>query len=390
MNMEDELTKPLGLQKARRGISLSRTVVPVLAAVIAGSAVGWYVQGQFRQAPPPPKAMETPETVEVPRSDQPAVQSGSETTNVRPDTVDETVPPRMEEAKPNGSMAEIKPVKQPDVRQEAALAHIPDPRVSQRSDTGLLPRRSEDGLRPMDVYSRPAATEGNFGVARVVIIVGGVGISQTSSQQAVQQLPPSITLAFAPYGNSLLRWMQEARKRGHELLVQIPMEPFDYPSNDPGPHTLTTGADASENLSNLHWSMSRITNYVGVTNFLGAKFVADAAAMKPVFEDLASRGVLFVDDGTARNSQTEKAAGESLLPFARASIVIDADRSPAAIDKQLSALEAEAKRTGIAIGIANAFPESIERIARFAESATGKGIEITPVSSVVSDPERKR
>jgi hypothetical protein len=184
--------------------------------------------------------------------------------------------------------------------------------------------------------------------------------------------------------------MQEARKRGHELLVQIPMEPFDYPSNDPGPHTLTTKAEASKNLSNLHWSMSRITNYVGVTNFLGAKFVADPVAMKPVFEDLASRGVLFVDDGTARNSQTRKTADDSLLPYARASIVIDADRSPAAIDKQLSALEAEAKRTGLAIGIANAFPESIERIARFAESAAGKGIEITPVSAAASDPERKR
>jgi polysaccharide deacetylase 2 family uncharacterized protein YibQ len=215
-------------------------------------------------------------------------------------------------------------------------------------------------------------------------------MSQTSSQQAIKQLPPAVTLAFAPYGNSLLRWMQEARKRGHELLIQVPMEPFDYPSNSPGPHTLTTSAETSENLSSLHWSLSRITNYVGVTNFLGARFVSDPQAMKPVFEDLAARGVLFVDDGTARNSQTQKAAEDSRLPYARANIVIDADRTPAAIDRQLAALEAEAKRTGLAIGVANAFPESIERIARFAESATGKGLEITPVSAVASDPEGKK
>jgi polysaccharide deacetylase 2 family uncharacterized protein YibQ len=168
------------------------------------------------------------------------------------------------------------------------------------------------------------------------------------------------------------------------------MEPFDYPQNSPGPHTLTTQADAAETLKSLHWSMSRITNYVGIMNFLGAKFVTDPAAMKVVFDDLASRGILFVDDGSARNSLSQQAAEASLLPYARAHVVIDADRTRAAIDKQLSVLEAEAKRTGIAIGVANAFPESIEMIARFAETADSRGIELTPISAIVSDPERKR
>jgi hypothetical protein len=136
--------------------------------------------------------------------------------------------------------------------------------------------------------------------------------------------------------------------------------------------------------------MSRITNYVGIVNFLGGKFVTEPAALKPVFDDLAARGLLFVDDGSIRNSATREAARQALLPYARATVQIDANRTRADIARQLNLLAEEAKRTGLAIGVANAFPESIELIGKFAAAAASKGIEVTPVSAAVSDPERKR
>lgn len=33
-----------------------------------------------------------------------------------------------------------------------------------------------------------------------------------------------------------------AREAGHEILLQLPMEPFDYPDSDPGPQTLLASA----------------------------------------------------------------------------------------------------------------------------------------------------
>ena len=47
-----------------------------------------------------------------------------------------------------------------------------------------------------------------------------------------------VTFAFTPYGTDLERWVARARGEGHEVLLQIGMEPFDYPDNDPGPQTL--------------------------------------------------------------------------------------------------------------------------------------------------------
>lgn len=273
-------------------------------------------------------------------------------------------------------------------RQEQALAHLPDPELTERGATGVIPKKSKDGLRPLDVYSRRPDTEGNFGVARVVIVIGGIGISQTTTKNAIDKLPGSITLAFAPYGNSLNRWMQYARKRGHELLLQVPMEPIDYPQTNPGPHTIRADADLQENLANLHWSMSRITNYVGVTNYLGNKFLSQPASMTPIFTEFADRGLMFLDDGTARNSSAEGVALKSLLPFAKSDIVLDDVRSRQAIDAKLQKLIEQAKRTGLAIGTGNAFPDTIALVAEFAKRAKELGVEITPISAIATKPGR--
>lgn len=291
---------------------------------------------------------------------------------------------------PSGNIAVPQPRPPRAAPQEAGLAHLPDPELIERGATGVIPKRSADGRKPMDVYAREPDTTGNFGVARVVLIVGGIGISQTSSQEAVRKLPGTVTLAFAATGNSLTRWMQKARKKGHELLLQVPMEAFGASGSGPGSRILSAEASAEENLVNLHWAMSRITNYVGIMNYQGGKLLSEPGALKPVFDEIAERGLLFVDDGSSGANQSKALATASLLPYTRAHVLIDAKRTRQDIASQLEALVKEAKRTGIAIGVSNGYPETIDMIAAFSKQANGLGVEITPVSAIVSDPERDR
>ncbi len=292
---------------------------------------------------------------------------------------------------PTGELVAVVPKPKPvpaKRRQEIALAHLPDNTLLERGRFGVLPKKAQDGLRPMDVYSRPPETQGNFGVARVVIVIGGLGISQTTTNDAIRQLPAGVTLAFAPYGNSLTRWMQKARRAGHELLLQMPMEPLDYPNNNPGKHTVLALADFDKNQENMHWVMSRITNYVGVTNYLGGKILQQPASLSPIFQEISRRGLLFFEDGSVKNSVGEGVAVKELLPYARANVQIDNVRSRGAIAEKLKKLSFEAKRTGLAIGMGNAFPDTIEMVAKFAREAKRIGIEITPVSAIVKDPNR--
>ncbi|MEC9342453.1 MAG: divergent polysaccharide deacetylase family protein [Pseudomonadota bacterium] len=386
--MTDELTRPLGMDAGGRQSRRLGLVAGLAALCLIATTAGWLYWLRLEAA-----GLETPrialETAAPAPDAAPAPVSEPAPAPVRKDAVaPETAGNGLVELAPDGGIAPKVPL--PEIRrQEPSLAHLPDPQLVERGSAGVIPKRSPDGLRPMDVYSRPPDTSGNFGVARVVLIVGGLGISQTSSQDAIRKLPGAVTLAFAPYGNSLSRWMQAARKSGHELLLQVPMEPFDYPRNDPGAHTLLADATPVENIANMHWAMSRITNYVGIMNFLGGKLVTSRESLKPVFDELARRGLLFVDDGSVKNSMTRETAEASILPYARAHIQIDAVRSRREIAARLDELAREARRSGLAIGVANAFPDSIDMIAAFARSASELGIEITPVSAVVSDPERK-
>ena len=139
-------------------------------------------------------------------------------------------------------------------------------------------------------------------------------------------------------------------RRGHEVLLQIPLEPNNYPTEDPGPHTLLTTLPPDENMKRLQWLMSRYTGYVGVTNHMGAKFEAATDSFMPVLEEVKRRGLLYVDDGSRQGLD-----GRAATPGDRARIFrgqrADRRRLAAEIEKQLAKLETMAKQQGTAIGV---------------------------------------
>jgi polysaccharide deacetylase 2 family uncharacterized protein YibQ len=244
---------------------------------------------------------------------------------------------------------------------------------------GKLPVTAVDGRRPVDVYARPWS--GARGT-RVAIVVGGLGLSQTGTQQALEILPEEVTLAFAASGNSLQRWLQEALRKGHEVLLQIPFEPFGYPENDPGPHTILVGDGSQQNIDDLHWAMGRITNYTGIMNFMGARFLSDPQVMEPIMRDIAGRGILFLDDGTSAQTLTASMAREFSVPWAEGDAVVDTELDRTAILKRLDEVERIARRNGEAIAVASAFPVSVDAIADWVEEVRGRGVEVVGVSAL--------
>ena len=264
----------------------------------------------------------------------------------------------------------------------ARLAPTPDPRLVQKSRFGPLPRIGADGARPMEAYARPdAPAPGARGAGRVAIMVGGLGLSAATTQAAIDRLPGAVTLAFAPYGAALERQAAAARDQGHENMLQAPMEAFD--AAPPGLHTLTTQADPALRLDDLHWLMGRMTGYIGVANFLGAKFLADEAALAPVLREIGARGLLFLDDGSAPQSLASALAPAQGTTNLRADLILDAAPRADAIDAALARLEAIARERGSAIGVASALPLSIERIAGYAAGMRQRGVTLTPLSALV-------
>jgi polysaccharide deacetylase 2 family uncharacterized protein YibQ len=267
---------------------------------------------------------------------------------------------------------------------EPAVGMAPplDARLAEVSKHGAIPRIGPDGARPMDVYSRADAGAAARKGPQIAIVLTGLGIGASVTGDAIAKLPNTVTLAFTPYGSELTRWISKARGAGHELLLQIPMEPFDYPDNDPGPQTLLTSLSPAQNVDRLHWFLSRFQGYVGVTNFMGARFTSSEPALSPMFGDIAKRGLFFFDDAGSPRSVAQKIATNTKTPFLKADVVIDAKPNWSEIDIALERLEKLAASQGFAVGTATVLPITIERIARWAKAAESRGIRIVPLSAI--------
>ena len=118
-----------------------------------------------------------------------------------------------------------------------------DPRLLEKSRYGMIPVVA-DGLKPFTVYAAEADRAKAAKMPVVAIVVGGLGVGAAKTTDAIMKLPPAVTLAFTPYGSDPGKLAERARAQRHEILLQVPMEPFDYPDNDPGPQTLLTDAGA--------------------------------------------------------------------------------------------------------------------------------------------------
>jgi polysaccharide deacetylase 2 family uncharacterized protein YibQ len=263
----------------------------------------------------------------------------------------------------------------------AGTALIADPDLIETTPNGPLPRIANDGRSPMNAYSPPVP---NVQGPKIAIVVSGLGISAKATAAAITALPPGITLAFAPYSDDVQRWVGEARKRGHEVLLEVPMEPYDFPDSDPGPHTLRTGTGEDSNIDRLTWSLTRFTGYAGVTNLLGGRFMADQASLEPVMTFLARRGLVFFDSGSATRSAAPDVAKSINAPFVQSATNVDAIQTGMEIDQRLSELEARARLNGSASGSAFLYPITIERLAAWAQGLPGRGFVLVPASAIVA------
>lgn len=253
-------------------------------------------------------------------------------------------------------------------------------KLLEKTRYGNIPKVGPNGGKALAVYAQVKALPVNMkDRPRIAIVLSGVGISASGTADAFT-LPPSATFAIAPYAVDVAKLAERARDEGHELLLQTPMEPFDYPNNDPGPQTLLTSLTPEQNIDRLHWLMSRMQGYVGVISYMGARFLATEPALAPVVNETAKRGLLFIDSGVSNRSVAGPLAAAKSMPYAKADLVIDAVPTPVEIDRALARLEIIARESGAAIGLATAQPGAVNRIAEWMKKVEDRGFVLVPVT----------
>jgi hypothetical protein len=268
------------------------------------------------------------------------------------------------------------------------LPPAPIAAVSREGPEGLLPVIGPKGLTPFTAYRRPFTAE--QGRRPIAIVVGGLGYNVRATQQAIDELPADVTLSFVPYVPDLQGWIDRARADGHEVLIEAPMEPFENKGADTGPQTLRTNLDAKTNISRLETLLAKGAGYIGVMNYQGAKFSANAEASGPIVKALKGRGLAMVGNGISGRAGLGAEARKQGLAFSTADRVLDVRQEAEAIDEQLLNLEALALQNGGALGVGFAYPVTIEQVSAWAANLDQRGYQLAPASALLDQRKAPR
>ncbi len=246
-------------------------------------------------------------------------------------------------------------------------------------DVVAAPQR-ETTINPDPTSITRPATSSNSPAPRIALVVTAAGINETTTQQAIDKLPKGITFAFAPIGKRTKTLAKAAIADGHTILAEIPMEPVN-PLRDPGePLTLRISNTGEVNITRMNNALSRVPGASGISSYLGAKFSQSEDAAAPVIDEIASRGLFLFENQPSGQSRLGFMAKSQDVPYAAGIMSVDRERNTAIMLDRLSTLETEARRDGVAIGIATAYRDSIDILENWVAAAEQRGIVFVPVN----------
>lgn len=219
------------------------------------------------------------------------------------------------------------------------------------------------------------------GRARIAIVIDDCGLDQPRTARAIE-LPAAVTLSFMTYAYNLASQTAAARRRGHELLVHVPMQPLNA-HLDMGPNGLAVDLPRDEILRRLSWDLGRFGDYVGINNHMGSRFTADATGMSWVLATLKARGLMFLDSRTIADSVGEKIAAADGVPYAGRDVFLDDQQTTQAVDVQLRETEKVALRRGTAIAIGHPHDWTLEALNQWIATLPQSEFVLVPLTEVV-------
>ncbi len=330
---------------------------------------------------------ESPAQVVVP--DQSAASGRTDTEGAMPDA------PPSAGGTPETTGLAAGPAGPEDQPSEAAGSGAPEPGGQLAAAPGEpagSPTGSPTGSPPDDLPGEPlwrqfaTAVDVDRSRPRIAVVVSGLGLSSAATEAAIDHLPAYVTLSFSPYARRLNQWIALARAKGHEVMLDLPMEPIGYPNLDPGPHALLTSLDADQNLERLNWILRRGTSIVGLAATMGSRFIGSEDHLYPVMKELKQRGLLFLDNRAISSAATRAVSQRLDMPLLVNDRAIDeAQASRVAIDSRLAQIEHIASTNGAAVAMGQPYPVTIERLRDWTALLGAKGFALVPITALVPE-----
>lgn len=194
----------------------------------------------------------------------------------------------------------------------------------------------------------------------LAIVIDDFGYSMGLAEE-LADLEIPVTWSIIPETVYSMEIMDLAISMDIPFLIHVPMQAVI--DEEGGPYLIGEGMDYSSIRSEISRLAELFPQAAGINNHRGSKATSDPDIMIPVLDEIASRGLVFLDSRTSADSVAYDIASEKNIPSLYNSVFLDHIESRDFMSDQLERARDIASRRGWVVVICHVRPETVKFLA---------------------------
>jgi polysaccharide deacetylase 2 family uncharacterized protein YibQ len=224
-----------------------------------------------------------------------------------------------------------------------------------------------------------------YELAQAAIIIDDIGYDGGRLTGRLLALKQTLNLSVIPGTPHGRKAAEDAFRREFPVLLHLPMEPSNYPKENPGPWGVYTGQSDAVIKEKVEKAVAWVPHAEGMNNHMGSRATTDARVMADVMAIAGKTGFYFVDSKTSPRSSAviTAAAKKAKVASAGRDVFLDNVATEAAVTERLKELARMAKRRGYAVAIGHPREATVAALEKMLPELEAQGIEFVPVRELV-------
>ena len=231
-----------------------------------------------------------------------------------------------------------------------------------------------DNYKKLSAHKRP----------KIAIVIDDFGAVYQQAEKFLK-IPVPITFSILPFRPHSAKIAKLVHQHNHEIILHLPMEPYGYPTVNPGSNALLLSMTDKQVLLELRKDLDCFDSFiVGTNNHMGSAFTENAEKMKIVLKEIKKRNLFFLDSLTSPHSVAYRTAKSLNMACARRNIFLDAKQKKVFIEGQLNKLVSIARKNGKAIAIGHPYEVTFKILKRRLPKINKNTVDIVPLSEIIN------
>ena len=240
---------------------------------------------------------------------------------------------------------------------------------------------SEKVQIPRERKAEPAPIQGSVRKPRIAFVIDDIGYNKKYADLLFSVNRP-ITFSILPELAYSEYFAEEAKKRGFETILHLPLEPEDHEA-DPGPGKITVDMKANQIKSIIEKNLATVPGVTGVNNHMGSRATRDRGLMYLVLKELKRKNLFFLDSLTHPESAAHDVAFAIGMPALKRDVFLDNIDDPDYIKERIEEAAQIAKGTGQAVAIGHVRENTIAAIKNAVPRLESEGFEISSLKDLM-------